>query len=84
MNSSPKPTPTGFSFWTAPRPSSSSEQRAEDTLKSPLVEGTTAWSKGQVAYLPGAEMYVGGGGYQALVTVIDAMTAALEQADAAQ
>lgn len=60
----------------------SEEQRAADTLKSPLVDGTKAFSKGQVVYLPGPEMYVGGGGYQALVTVIDAMTTALEAGEA--
>lgn len=58
----------------------SEEPRAQDTLKSPLVDGTTAWSRDQVVYLPGTEMYVGGG-YQSLVTVINAMTAALEAGD---
>lgn len=56
----------------------SEEQRADTTLDTPLVQTTTAWSKGQVVYLPGPETYVGGGGYQALVRVIDAMTSALQ------
>ncbi len=52
-------------------------QSAEATLKSPLVEGTTAWKSGQVVYLPAADLYIGGGGYGSLVAVIDALTAAL-------
>ena len=50
---------------------------AEATLKSPLVEGTTAWKNGQVIYLPAAELYIGGGGYGSLTSVVDTLTAAL-------
>lgn len=52
-------------------------QSAEATLKSPLVEGTTAWKEGQVVYLPAAELYIGGGGYGAMTAVIDTLNAAL-------
>ncbi|MFD1796567.1 siderophore ABC transporter substrate-binding protein [Paracoccus aurantiacus] len=52
-------------------------QSAEATLKTPLIEGTTAWQKGQVVYLPAAEMYIGGGGYGSLMSVTDALLAAL-------
>lgn len=57
----------------------SDEQAAKATLDTPLVQGTKAWTNGHVVYLPASEMYVGGGGYQALTTVIDAMTAALSK-----
>ncbi|TKW65565.1 MAG: siderophore ABC transporter substrate-binding protein [Paracoccus denitrificans] len=50
---------------------------AEQTLKTPLVEGTTAWKNGNVVYLPAAELYIGGGGWGSLVSVVDALTAAL-------
>lgn len=50
---------------------------AEQTLKTPLVEGTTAWKNGHVVYLPAAELYIGGGGWGSLMTVIDALTDAL-------
>ncbi|WBU52681.1 siderophore ABC transporter substrate-binding protein [Paracoccus sp. SCSIO 75233] len=52
-------------------------QSAAETLKSQLVESTTAWSNDQVIYLPAAELYIGGGGYGSLITVIDALTEAL-------
>lgn len=52
---------------------------AEQTLKTPLVEGTTAWKNGQVVYLPAAELYIGGGGWGSLMTVVDALTAALNK-----
>ncbi|SDD33272.1 iron complex transport system substrate-binding protein [Paracoccus isoporae] len=51
-------------------------QSAAQTLASPLIEGTTAWQNDQVVYLPAAELYIGGGGYSSLVTVIDALTEA--------
>lgn len=50
---------------------------AEQTLKTPLVEGTNAWKNGHVVYLPAAEMYIGGGGWGSLITVITALTDAL-------
>ncbi|WBU64256.1 siderophore ABC transporter substrate-binding protein [Paracoccus aerodenitrificans] len=52
-------------------------QSAEQTLNSPLIEQTEAWKNDQIVYLPAAELYIGGGGYQSLMTVIDAMTEAL-------
>ena len=52
---------------------------AEQTLKTPLVEGTTAWKNGHVVYLPAAELYIGGGGWGSLMTVVDALTAALNK-----
>lgn len=54
-------------------------QSAEQTLKTPLIEGTTAWKNGNVVYLPAAELYIGGGGWGSLVTVVDALTAALQK-----
>lgn len=50
---------------------------AEQTLKSPLVEGTNAWKNGNVVYLPAAELYIGGGGWGSLVKVVDTLTEAL-------
>ncbi len=52
---------------------------AEQTLKTPLVEGTNAWKNGHVVYLPAAELYIGGGGWGSLMTVVDALTAALNK-----
>lgn len=54
-------------------------QSAEATLKSPLVEGTNAWKAGHVVYLPAAELYIGGGGYGSLTSVVDTLTAALSK-----
>lgn len=54
-------------------------QNAEQTLSSSLVESTNAWKNDQVVYLPPGELYIGGGGYQALSNVVDALTDALAQ-----
>lgn len=51
-------------------------QSAAQTLASPLIEGTTAWANDQVVYVPAAELYIGGGGYSSLLSVIGAMTEA--------
>ena len=56
-------------------------QAAAQTLDGPLVASTTAWSEGQVVYLPPSELYIGGGGYQAMSAIIDALTGALQGAD---
>ena len=52
-------------------------QSAEETLRSPLIEGTTAWKEDQVVYLPAGELYIGGGGFGSLTKVIDALTEVL-------
>ncbi|AGT11378.1 siderophore ABC transporter substrate-binding protein [Paracoccus aminophilus] len=52
-------------------------QSAGETLKTPLIEGTNAFKNGHVVYLPASEMYIGGGGYQAMSIMLDAMTEAL-------
>ncbi|MDO5632757.1 MAG: siderophore ABC transporter substrate-binding protein [Paracoccus sp. (in: a-proteobacteria)] len=52
-------------------------QSAQATLDMPLIHGTSAWSKGQVVYLPSTEIYIAAGGYHALNTVIDNLTEAL-------
>ncbi len=52
---------------------------AEQTLKTPLVEGTNAWKNGNVVYLPAAELYIAGGGVTSLEAVIDTLTAALNK-----
>lgn len=57
----------------------SDEQGAKVTLDTPLVQGTKAWKEGNVVYLPESEMYIGGGGIQALNRTIDALTEALSK-----
>ena len=52
-------------------------QSAAETLRSPLIEGTTAWKEDQVVYLPAGELYIGGGGFGSLTKVIDALTEVL-------
>lgn len=54
-------------------------QSAEATLKTPLIEGTTAWKNGQVVYLPSASLYIASGGYSATTEVIDVLTKALSK-----
>ncbi|WBU59844.1 siderophore ABC transporter substrate-binding protein [Paracoccus albus] len=54
-------------------------ESAEQTLSTPLVEGTKAWQNDQVVYLPAAELYIGGGGWGSLTTVISALTTALQK-----
>lgn len=56
-------------------------QGAEATLRSGLVEGTTAWSEGQVVYLDPAAAYISAGGYQAMSRLMGQLTEALSAAD---
>ena len=48
---------------------------AATTLDNPLVAGTTAWSNDQVIYLNSANVYIAGGGYQAMMDTFDALIA---------
>jgi iron complex transport system substrate-binding protein len=50
-------------------------EAAAQTLDNPLVAETTAWREGQVIYLNPAEIYIAGGGIQALGHALDAMLA---------
>lgn len=52
-------------------------QGAEATLRSGLVEGTTAWQQGQVVYLDPAATYIAAGGFGALTATLDQLTTAL-------
>lgn len=52
-------------------------QSAKATLDTPLVAGTTAWKAGHVVYLDSANLYIAGGGYQALSGTLDKLTEAL-------
>jgi len=54
-------------------------QSAEATLTNPLIEGTNAWKNGRVAYLPPANMYISGAGYNSLVETLDQLTAAVSK-----
>ncbi len=49
-------------------------EAASTTLDNALVASTTAWSNGQVIYLNSADVYIAGGGYQAMTRAIDALT----------
>lgn len=53
-------------------------ESAEATLKTPLVEGTKAWTKGQVVYLAPASTYISGGGYTSLTENLEKLTEALK------
>ena len=55
------------------------DQNAKATLDNPLVAETTAWSKGQVIYLPSADFYIAAGGLSATERVLTT----IEQAFAA-
>jgi len=57
-------------------------QGAEATLRSALVEGTTAWQKGQVIYLDPASAYISAGGYRAMTALADQLTRALSDGSA--
>ncbi|MBW7057063.1 siderophore ABC transporter substrate-binding protein [Paracoccus bogoriensis] len=56
-------------------------QGAEATLRSGLVEQTTAWSRGQVVNLDPGAAYISAGGYGAMMTLIGQLTQALEGAE---
>lgn len=47
---------------------------ARATLDNELVAATTAWSKGQVVYMPAADFYIAAGGASATVRVLDTIT----------
>lgn len=47
------------------------------TLDNVLVHDTTAWSKGQVIYLNGADSYIANGGVQATLRILKQVTTAL-------
>ncbi|MHA3976791.1 siderophore ABC transporter substrate-binding protein [Halovulum sp. GXIMD14794] len=57
--------------------------RAEQTLDNELVAETTAWEKGQVVYLNGADAYISGGGAQSIERALDLLTTAFSEADPA-
>lgn len=48
-------------------------EAAATTLDNPLVAGTTAWSQGQVIYLNSANVYIAGGGYQAMMDTFETL-----------
>lgn len=50
---------------------------AAATLANPLVEGTTAWQKGQVIYLSPAVLYIAAGGPEGLMLLLDELAAGL-------
>lgn len=52
---------------------------AEATLSNPLVEGTTAWKEGHVIYLSPSPLYIAGGGYTGLTTLLGELTAGLNR-----
>ncbi|MGH1331362.1 MAG: siderophore ABC transporter substrate-binding protein [Paracoccaceae bacterium] len=52
---------------------------AQATLDTPLIAGTTAAKNGRILYLSPAEIYVTGGGIQALNVTLDEIIAALSQ-----
>jgi len=55
-------------------------QGAEATLQSGLVQGTTAWQRGQVIHLDPSATYLAAGGYGATIATLDQLTAALSEA----
>ena len=54
----------------------SGEENARATLDNELVGATTAWRKQQVVYLPAADFYIGAGGVDATIRVLDALAQA--------
>ena len=52
-------------------------RRLENTLRSALVEGTTAWQQGQVILLDPAATYISAGGFGSLTATLDLLTEAL-------
>lgn len=51
-----------------------SDAQARATLDNELVRDTKAWKSGQVIYLPAADLYIAGGGIQAMTRVLAALT----------
>ncbi|SCY42985.1 siderophore ABC transporter substrate-binding protein [Paracoccus tibetensis] len=56
-------------------------QGAEATLRSALVEGTAAWTRGQVVYLDPGAAYISAGGYSAMSLLMGQLTDAFSAAD---
>ncbi|MCD0421835.1 siderophore ABC transporter substrate-binding protein [Rubrivivax sp. JA1024] len=50
------------------------DNRARATLDNELVRDTKAWKSGRVIYLPSADLYIAGGGIQAMTRVLAALT----------
>uniref|UniRef100_E6VNN7 Periplasmic binding protein n=1 Tax=Rhodopseudomonas palustris (strain DX-1) TaxID=652103 RepID=E6VNN7_RHOPX len=50
------------------------DSQAHATLDNELVRDTKAWKRGQVIYLPAADLYIAGGGIQAMTRVLAAVT----------
>jgi iron complex transport system substrate-binding protein len=48
-------------------------EAAGTTLDNPLVAGTTAWTNDQVIYLNSANVYIAGGGYQAMMDTFNTL-----------
>lgn len=58
----------------------SGEQNAKATLDNELVAETAAWKKGQIVYLPAADVYISAGGVQSTVRVLKVLTDAFSKA----
>lgn len=50
------------------------DSQARATLDNELVRSTKAWTRGRVIYLPAADLYIAGGGIQAMTRVLAAIT----------
>ncbi|MCG6203407.1 siderophore ABC transporter substrate-binding protein [Rhodopseudomonas sp. HC1] len=50
------------------------DSQARATLDNELVRSTKAWTRGRVIYLPAADLYIAGGGIQAMTRVLAAVT----------
>lgn len=50
------------------------DSQARATLDNELVRDTTAWKRGRVIYLPSADLYIAGGGIQAMTRVLATLT----------
>lgn len=55
------------------------DANARATLDNELVAATTAWSKGQVVYMPAADFYIAAGGASATIRVLDMITRAFSE-----
>ncbi|NJL50418.1 MAG: siderophore ABC transporter substrate-binding protein [Blastochloris sp.] len=53
---------------------STGDSQAHATLDNELVRSTKAWQRGQVIYLPAADLYIAGGGIQAMNRVLATIT----------
>ncbi|TQS74002.1 siderophore ABC transporter substrate-binding protein [Rhodobacteraceae bacterium] len=56
-------------------------QSAKETLDNPLVAETTAAQKDQIVYLNAGDAYIAGGGYQALMEMLDQVDTAFASSD---